>query len=73
MFSVLLQTILPHHLLSRIMLRFLRIRWGWLKNLQIRFVIRRFNVDMTQVENPVIIKPLFCPAFCLCTSRIKCR
>lgn len=54
MFSVLLQTILPHHLLSRIMLRFLRIRWGWLKNLQIRFVIRQFNVDMTQVANPDI-------------------
>jgi phosphatidylserine decarboxylase len=54
MFSVILQTILPHHLLSRIMLRFLRIRWVWVKNLQIRFVIKFFNVDMTQVENPDI-------------------
>ena len=54
MFSVFLQTILPHHLLSRIMLRFLRIRWSWLKNLQIRFVIRQFKVDMTQVEQPDI-------------------
>ena len=54
MFSVFLQTILPHHLLSRIMLRFLRIRWSWLKNLQIRFVIWQFKVDMTQVEQPDI-------------------
>lgn len=52
MFTVILQTLLPHHLLSRIMLRFLRIRWGWLKNLQIRFVIKQFNVDMSQVETP---------------------
>ena len=50
MISVFLQTILPHHLLSRIMLRFLRIRWRWLKNLQIRFVIWQFKVDMSQVE-----------------------
>lgn len=54
MFSVLLQTLLPHHLLSRIMLRLLRIRWRWLKNLQIRFVIRQFNVDMSQVAEPDI-------------------
>jgi phosphatidylserine decarboxylase len=52
MFSVFLQTILPHHFLSRIMLRFLRIRWVWLKNLQIKFVIKQFNVDMSQVETP---------------------
>ena len=31
------------------MLHFLRIRWVWLKNLQIMFVIKAFNVDMTQV------------------------
>ncbi len=54
MFSVFLQTILPHHLLSRIMLRFLRLRVTWLKNLQIKFVINKFNVDMSQVENPDI-------------------
>lgn len=54
MFSVLLQTLLPHHFLSRIMLRFLRIRWTWLKNLQIRFVINRFDVDMSAVENPEV-------------------
>lgn len=54
MFSVFLQTILPHHLLSRIMLRFLRMRWRWLKNLQIQFVINKFNVDMSQVANPDI-------------------
>jgi len=52
MFSVFLQTILPHHLLSRIMLRFLRIRRVWLKNLQIRFVLWKFKVDMTEVETP---------------------
>ena len=54
MLSVIVQTLLPHHLLSRIMLRLLRIRWVWLKNLQIRFVIWKFNVDMSQVENPDI-------------------
>jgi phosphatidylserine decarboxylase len=52
MFSVILQTILPHHLLSRIMLRFLRIRWQWLKDLQIRFVIWQFHVDMSEVQTP---------------------
>lgn len=52
MFAVILQTLLPHHLLSRIMLQFLRIRWVWLKNLQIKFVIKRFKVDMTQVKTP---------------------
>ncbi len=54
MFNVLLQTILPHHLLSRIMLCFLRLRWRWLKNLQIRFFINRFKIDMSQVRNPDI-------------------
>ncbi|MCW8962503.1 MAG: archaetidylserine decarboxylase [Gammaproteobacteria bacterium] len=52
MLSVIFQTLLPHHLLSRLMLRFLRIRWTWLKNLQIRLVIKLFNVDMTQVATP---------------------
>lgn len=52
MFSVILQTLLPHHLLSRIMLHFLRIRVEWMKNLQIGFVIQRFNVDMSEVETP---------------------
>lgn len=52
MFSVILQTILPHHLLSRLMLRLLRIRWVWVKNLQIRLVIKQFNVDMEQVATP---------------------
>ena len=54
MFSVLLQTIIPHHLLSRIMFRFLRLRWHHLKNLQIRFFIDRFKVDMSQADNPDI-------------------
>lgn len=54
MFSLILQIILPHHLLSRLIMRFLRIRWRWLKSLQIRFVICRFNVDMSPVENPDI-------------------
>lgn len=54
MFSVLLQTILPHHLLSRIMLCFLRLRWRRLKNLQIRLFINRFKVDISQVRHPDI-------------------
>lgn len=47
MLNAILQTLLPHHLLSRLMLRFLRIRLRWLKNLQIKWVIRQFDVDMT--------------------------
>lgn len=54
MFSVILQILLPHHLLSRLILHFLRIRWRWLKNLQIRFVIQRFEINMSQAENPDI-------------------
>jgi len=36
------------------MLRFLRLRWFWLKNLQIRLFIDRFKIDMSQVRHPDI-------------------
>lgn len=52
MFNVLLQTILPHHALSRLMLRFLRVRWRPLKAAQINFALRRYNIDLAQAANP---------------------
>lgn len=52
MLSILLQKILPHHLLSRIMLRMTRIRIGWIKNLQIRAVVSIFKVQLDELENP---------------------
>jgi phosphatidylserine decarboxylase len=52
MFSILLQKILPHHLLSRIMLQLTRLRIRWIKDLQINAVIRIFNVQMDELQNP---------------------
>ena len=44
------QYILPHHTLSRLMLRLTRLRIGWLKKLFIPWFIRHFKVDMSQAE-----------------------
>ncbi len=44
------QYLLPHHLLSRQMLRITRIRTRWFKNLFIKRFIRAFNVDMSQAQ-----------------------
>ena len=50
----LIQYPLPHHFLSRIMLRITRSRIVWLKNLAIKKVIAHFKVDMSLAieENP---------------------
>lgn len=49
---VALQYLLPHHLLSRMMLRLTRIRARWFKNFFIRTFIRLFKVDMQRAEQP---------------------
>ena len=43
----LIQYPLPHHFLSRIMLRLTRLRIVWLKNFVIKQLINRFDIDMS--------------------------
>jgi phosphatidylserine decarboxylase len=45
-------TILPHHLLSRIVRSATRWRVRWWKNLLIDWFIRHFNVDMSEADEP---------------------
>lgn len=47
---VLLLQILPHHLLSRLVMRLTRWEWEPFKNLAIRKFIRLFRVDMSQAQ-----------------------
>jgi phosphatidylserine decarboxylase len=47
-----LQYGLPHRLLSRLMYYFMRCEWRWLKNLTIRQIAMRFNVDMSDALEP---------------------
>lgn len=49
--TTLLLRILPQHLLSGIMYRVARIEVTWLKNLIIRFVVRKYRVDMQLALN----------------------
>jgi len=42
--------ILPHHFLSRIMLRLTRIEIRWFKNFAIHHYIKRLNVDLSQAQ-----------------------
>ncbi len=49
---VLDQHLLPHHLLSRIMLRLTRVRARWFKNWQIRWFLGRYPVDPATVSDP---------------------
>ncbi|MGD8408011.1 MAG: archaetidylserine decarboxylase [Thiohalophilus sp.] len=49
---VALQYALPHHLLSRLMLRLTRIKTVWFKNVFIRTFIRLFNVNMSEAQEP---------------------
>lgn len=46
------QYILPGHLISRVVLIATRIRIRWFKNLLIRFVIKKYKVNMQEIENP---------------------
>ena len=43
----LIQYPLPHHLLSKLMYLATRVRWQPFKNAFIRFIIKRFNIDMS--------------------------
>jgi phosphatidylserine decarboxylase len=55
-----LQTLLPQHLLSRIVYRWTRWRWGPLKNLAIRTVVRLYGVDLSEaVETEPAAYPCF--------------
>ena len=51
---------LPHHLLSRIVFRLLRIRTRWVKNLQIRLIRWWFGIDLSEA---VLKKPGDYPHF----------
>ena len=46
------QYVLPHHLISRIVLAVTRLRIRWLKNYLIQFVVNRYQVNLDEVENP---------------------
>jgi len=46
------QYILPHHLISRTVLAVTRIRIPWLKNFLIRFVVKRYKVNLDEVQDP---------------------
>jgi phosphatidylserine decarboxylase len=48
--NIYLQFILPHHLISRVVLLFTRIRWRPLKNLLIALFMRGFKPDMRDAE-----------------------
>lgn len=51
-FSILLQYLLPHRLLSRIVFHATRWTWKPWKNFLIRQITRRFNVDMSEAAQP---------------------
>lgn len=44
----LLQTILPHHMLSRLMGRLTHCRIGWVKKTYMKLIIQQFNVNMDE-------------------------
>jgi len=48
----LLLTVLPHHLLSRLMYALTRCRWVPLKNRLIRWAIGHYGIDMTEATEP---------------------
>ena len=52
--SILLQYLLPHRLLSRIVFHATRWTWKPWKNLLIRQITRRFNVDLNEAAEPDI-------------------
>ncbi|MBX3726356.1 MAG: phosphatidylserine decarboxylase [Xanthomonadales bacterium] len=49
---LLLQKLLPHHLLTALARRWGAIRWRPLKNLQIRGAVRQFGIDLSESESP---------------------
>lgn len=49
---VLPQYVLPHHAISRLVLYATRIKIRWWKNFLIRWVIKRYNVNIAEAKNP---------------------
>lgn len=49
---VLLQYVLPHHLLSYLMHQLTRSEWGWLKDLMIKQAIKLYCVNMDEAADP---------------------
>jgi len=47
-----IQYLLPHHLLSALMLWVIRVRWRPVKDLLINTVVRYYQVDMTEAREP---------------------
>jgi phosphatidylserine decarboxylase len=58
--KVALQHLLPHRLLSSMARGVARIRWPWFKNWLIALVVRKFDVNMAEAEQP---DPLAYPTF----------
>lgn len=52
LFKIWPQYLLPQHRLSRLMYRFMRIRTGWIKDLQIASIVRLYGVNMREAEVP---------------------
>ena len=50
--NVLLQYILPHRFLSRIVYWATRVEWAPWKNFLIREIVKRYDVDMSQAAQP---------------------
>jgi len=50
--AVFLQYVLPHRLLSRMACAVAQVRWRPFKNWLIALVVRKFDVDMTEAEQP---------------------
>jgi phosphatidylserine decarboxylase len=49
---IILQHLLPHHLISRLVAHVANSQTGWIKNTFIRWFIRRYQVDMDEAEFP---------------------
>jgi phosphatidylserine decarboxylase len=47
-----LQPVLPHHLISRVVLWFTRLEVGWIKNPLLRAFIRSYKPDLSDAEQP---------------------
>ena len=48
---VLPQYVLPHHFISRLVLRATRVRAVWFKNALMRWFVKKFNVNMAEASN----------------------
>lgn len=53
-FRTLPQYLIPHHALSRVIYKVMRIRWPWFKNALTAWFVKQYKVDMSQALNPDI-------------------